>query len=1095
MSSPSSPLDPSPSDPFRSDRESKPVRHLDETSGFESAPRQDETSEVGGSTKPAETRAGTKRRERTISGYRLGELLGQGGMGRVFRAEDSSGHAVALKLLSPDLACSSEAMARFKQEGLIASQINHPHCVFVHRVDEDAGTPFIAMELMTGKTLKDIVLERGPLPCTDAVRLILQCIEGLIEAHSLGMIHRDIKPANCYLDEEGNVKIGDFGLARSLVSDSELTQTGAFLGTPLFASPEQLLGQSIDARSDIYSLTATLYFLLAGKAPFESPHAAQVIARIASSDPPSFASVEIDVPPDLERIVMKGLARDASKRYDSFAQMRDDLKCIVAPKPKATSLTRRSLAWIADYFVVTTIISLVLFMCFKANELRDKSLAVNALGGLLLFLYYFISEACFATSLGKAAMRIKVYNVADQCRLTIRQALLRSASYALITSSLLLLFKWFLPDMSSAFEGFLVVAILLANVGILLSSWWATGKRQLLHDWLSFTECRTDYGARSQIVSTLSLPAWSLPLASGPNSDSDTPKTLGRFRIDGRIQSDAAAGVEWLTGNDPQLDRCVWIACFADKSIEYEEQLQRLPKSRRLRYIDEGLEPRYRWFAYVAAEGVPLRECLASNIQFPWPITRSLLGAFAGDSTRDASVAQEAISPERPAPWSPKRWWIDSAGRLSLVDFEYRDFEYRASSEPREENGAAFSRQSFVQLLALLGLPSRHPLRRKHASHRMVAMPPEHAGPREETHGLAVEELPPLRSLALLESLASQRIVPTPIQLAESLDRIDHGAHKVTGSARFIAAAVSLGLMSPWLLFGLMILAIPSLITFMDQSRYVRQLKSLQAFSSEPDVYCEAWALAPAGAQQQWTADAARERVRQALGVESKRLSEAHLALGTLERFILSTVTSESYSVTDPPMYGPPPKSTPTNSDGPESESPKAEVEGKDTKEPGNFRIVAGNVTLMSSRFGNEELTGELVDSIVGCMDGPPERRGGNFPDTITLAIGILLCVLWTTLTLGGLTQYFTGSCIVRRNGCRLGFLRSWLRATLLYTPFLAIGIWTTYGNDGGLDWIWVTTQLKRAFLLIPILYLVLTIRWSQRTPLDVLAGTASIPR
>ncbi|MFN7841178.1 MAG: serine/threonine-protein kinase, partial [Pirellula sp.] len=140
-------------------------------------------------------------------------------------------------------------------------------------------------------------------------------MDGLIAAHSLGMIHRDIKPANCYLDDDGNVKIGDFGLARSLVSNSDLTQTGAFLGTPLFASPEQLLGQTVDARSDIYSLSATLYYLLAGKAPFESPNAAQVIARIASSDPPSFKSVGVEVPPSLEQIVMKGLSRDASKRY------------------------------------------------------------------------------------------------------------------------------------------------------------------------------------------------------------------------------------------------------------------------------------------------------------------------------------------------------------------------------------------------------------------------------------------------------------------------------------------------------------------------------------------------------------------------------------------------------------------------------------------------------------------------------------------------------------------------------------------------------------------------------------------------------------
>lgn len=1011
-------------------------------------------------------------------------------MGRVFRAEDSSGRAVALKLLSPDLARSSEAMARFKQEGLIASQINHPHCVFVHRVDEDSGTPFIAMELMTGKTLKDIVQERGPLPYTDAVRLILQCIEGLIEAHSLGMIHRDIKPANCYLDEDGNVKIGDFGLARSLVSDSELTQTGAFLGTPLFASPEQLLGQSIDVRSDIYSLTATLYFLLAGKAPFESPHAAQVIARIASSDPPSFASVEIDVPSDLEWIVMKGLARDASKRYDSFVQMRDDLKCIVAPKPKATSLTRRSLAWIADYFVVTTIISLVLFMCFKANELRDKSLTVNALGALLLFLYYFISEAVFATSLGKAAMRIKIYNVASQCRLSIRQALVRSASYVLITSSLLLLFKWFIPDMSSAFEGSLVVAIVITNTGFLLSTWWISGKRQLLHDWLSVTECRTDYGGRSQIVSTLTLPAWSLPLENSSPPKADTPQTLGRFRIDGRIRSDAAEGVDWLTGNDPQLDRCVWIACIADKSIEYEEQLQRLPKSRRLRYIDEGLEPQYRWFAYVAPEGVPLCECLANNIQFPWPITRSLLGAFATESNRDASTEPMAIALDRPSPWSPKRWWIDSVGRLSLVDFEYRD-----SSEAIDQQGAVSSRQSFVQLLALLGLPSGHPLRRKDAVHREFALTSEQAGPREGTHGLAVEELPPLRSLAMLESIASKRVVPTPVQLAESLDRTDHGPHKVTGSARFITSAVSLGLMSPLLFFGLMILAIPSLLAVLNQSQHVRQLKSLQAFTSEPDVYCEAWALAPAGAQEQWTTEGARERIQKALNLESTRLNDAYKDLGTLERFILSNVKLENYSVNDPPMFGPPPKSNPGSSDGPNSPSQKAADDVSESNDSENIRIVAGNVTLISSRFGNEVLTEELVASIVESVDQPPDQKGSNFPDKATLSIGLLLCVLWTTLTLGGITQYFTGSCIVRRNGCRLGFLRSFWRAALLYAPILAVGLLTTYGSDRGLDWIWVTTQLKRAFLLIPILYLAMTIRWSQRTPLDLLAGTASIPR
>jgi serine/threonine protein kinase len=243
----------------------------------------------------------------------------------VYSAADESGQRVALKLLSPNLSSSEEALARFKQEGLIASQINHPHCVFVHRVDEEGGTPFIAMELMSCQTLKDIIQRDGPLDWWQAVRLILQCIDGLQNAHTRGMIHRDIKPANCYLDDSGNVKIGDFGLARSLVGDSELTQTGAFLGTPLFASPEQLLGQSIDERSDIYSLAATFYYLLAGKAPFESPHAAQVIAKIASTDPPPLRWLRSDIPLALEQIVLRGLARDPAKRFASVDQFRQEL--------------------------------------------------------------------------------------------------------------------------------------------------------------------------------------------------------------------------------------------------------------------------------------------------------------------------------------------------------------------------------------------------------------------------------------------------------------------------------------------------------------------------------------------------------------------------------------------------------------------------------------------------------------------------------------------------------------------------------------------------------------------------------------------------
>src|SRR5262249_45822438 len=149
----------------------------------------------------------------------------------------------------------------------------------------EAGQPYIVMELMTGTTLKDLVDRQGPLEPTDAVAKILDVVEGLTEAHQAGVIHRDVKPANCYLDTDGRVKIGDFGLSRSLRGNAQLPQPGSFMGTPLFASPEQLKGELLDPRTDVYSVAATLYYLLTGQAPFQHTDAATVIARVASEPP------------------------------------------------------------------------------------------------------------------------------------------------------------------------------------------------------------------------------------------------------------------------------------------------------------------------------------------------------------------------------------------------------------------------------------------------------------------------------------------------------------------------------------------------------------------------------------------------------------------------------------------------------------------------------------------------------------------------------------------------------------------------------------------------------------------------------------------
>src|SRR4051794_3871153 len=219
----------------------------------------------GQTTAPA-VAASAREMPEKLGDYRLLRRLGQGGMGVVFEGEHlPTGRRVAVKLI--DVEASDDALERFRQEGKLASAVSHPRCVFVYAADQDAGRPFIVLELMPGRTLDDEVEQRGPLPVREAIGHALDVIEGLEQVHALGVIHRDVKPSNCFLDHDGRVKVGDFGLARSLQPGARLTRTGTFVGTPLYASPEQIKGLPLDQRADVYSVCATLFFLLTGRAP------------------------------------------------------------------------------------------------------------------------------------------------------------------------------------------------------------------------------------------------------------------------------------------------------------------------------------------------------------------------------------------------------------------------------------------------------------------------------------------------------------------------------------------------------------------------------------------------------------------------------------------------------------------------------------------------------------------------------------------------------------------------------------------------------------------------------------------------------------
>jgi eukaryotic-like serine/threonine-protein kinase len=260
----------------------------------------------------------------TISHYRILEQIGAGGMGVVYRAHDERlDRDVALKVLSPELAGDKEFLARFRREALTLSKLNHPNIATVHDFDSEGGTSFLVMELVQGTSLIDKV-RSGPLPEKELLRLGVQLLDGLRAAHGEGIIHRDLKPGNLRETLDGRVKILDFGLARTLQSDLDVTQslaTTGVVGTLPYMAPEQLRGECVDVRTDIYSTGVVLYELATGSRPFPETFAPRLIDSILHRIPPTVRELNSQISQELDSVIGKALEKEPQRRYGSAPEM------------------------------------------------------------------------------------------------------------------------------------------------------------------------------------------------------------------------------------------------------------------------------------------------------------------------------------------------------------------------------------------------------------------------------------------------------------------------------------------------------------------------------------------------------------------------------------------------------------------------------------------------------------------------------------------------------------------------------------------------------------------------------------------------------
>src|SRR6202162_3227090 len=257
--------------------------------------------------------------------YEIRSELGSGAMGIVYLAEDPKlGRPVALKTTTAEVAGNPDLLKRFYREAQAAAKLCHPNIVTIYEIDEANGIPFIAMEFLEGVNLQKFVSERREFLIPRKLQIIIDVCKGLDYAHQHGVIHRDIKPGNIMLANNGQVKIVDFGIAR--VGVSSMTHTGVVLGTVMYMSPEQVQGQTVDNRSDLFSLGVVLYELLTYQSPFPGDDVPSILFKILNEPPEPVIKYFRECPPQLEQIVGRALAKDRENRYQTAEDMAFDLQ-------------------------------------------------------------------------------------------------------------------------------------------------------------------------------------------------------------------------------------------------------------------------------------------------------------------------------------------------------------------------------------------------------------------------------------------------------------------------------------------------------------------------------------------------------------------------------------------------------------------------------------------------------------------------------------------------------------------------------------------------------------------------------------------------
>ncbi|MHC4205652.1 MAG: protein kinase domain-containing protein [Planctomycetota bacterium] len=605
-----------------------------------------------------------------FGGYRLLGLLGRGGMGTVYEAEQlDTGRRVALKMLGQQLD-SPDMRQRFLREGRLAAGVNHPNSLYIFGSEEIEGLPVITMEISGAGTLKDKLKRHGPLPVAEAVDAILDVISGLEAAFARGVLHRDIKPSNCFVCPDGSVKVGDFGLSVSTLArtDTFVTAHGKILGTPAYASPEQLRGDALDVRADIYSVGATLFTLLTNRAPFEGDNAVQVVANAVNQKPKPLAEFRQDVPPGLDRVVARCLAKEPGGRYADYAALRNALLPFSSKEPEPASINIRGSAGWIDFLIAFLIPYVVLMLSIGGEKLIAWPLYERTLYSaryyialwIFGFLYFSITEGIWGGGLGKYLKGLRVVRTNGRPAGFGRALIRILIPIGLIEGIRNPLNMVLISDADWTWIQ-IVIYVVTANACAwipVLFTLRARRENGFATLWDLFTGTRVVIKPRSTVRP-------SIKLAAQPEIPAEDAESLGPYRV----IKELVPG-EWIIAVDPVLRRQVWL--LRRNPLELSLARRNLARPGRLRWLQKVETSEGIWDSFEAIEGVPFLNLIEGGKRVPWSRLRHWLHDLASelwDATGDKTL---------PAELSLDHIWLTTQGHAVLLDEPWPDVKTSA---------------------------------------------------------------------------------------------------------------------------------------------------------------------------------------------------------------------------------------------------------------------------------------------------------------------------------------------------------------------------------------------------------------------------------